>query len=74
MTIDKWKCIEPNEWCISDEVLFGTQLSHFTLKNFLAELGFEPGPGLPVEKLELYPQLHKLTLCYSFKVIFVEEN
>jgi len=60
MTIDKWKCIDPNEWCISDEVLYGPQLSHFPLKNFW--LRWDLNPGLPVEKPALYPLLHELTL------------
>jgi len=62
MTIDNWKCIDPNEWCISDEVLYamyGPQLSHFSLKNFW--LRWDLKPGLPVEKPALYPLLYSQT-------------
>ncbi len=56
MTIDKLKCIDPNDWCISDEVLYGPQLSHFFL------ISWDLNKGLPVEKPELYPLLYEIML------------
>ncbi len=57
VVIDKWRCIDKNEWCISDEVFYGPQLSHFSLKNFLAEVGFEPGsPSWEAGALSITPR------------------
>ncbi len=52
--------LDPNEWYISDEVLYVTQLVHFSLKNFW--MSWDLNPVLTVEKPVLYPLLNELTL------------
>jgi len=60
-----------NDWYISDEELYGPQISHFSLKNFLAEVGFEPGsPSWEAYALSITALAHALFQHWKFLSVY----